>query len=245
MTASLFRAPCMLRGGLVRAIPASRLMLTHACLRCRGSSRNGSADVTPAVPRRRLKYDIHARFSAGGCASASADSRGPVVDSVLIAVHARTAVALRGCARESALRRDRRCCAGPGGKRGRKLAAGADAELGEDFPQVVGDGGGADEQLRGDLRVGGAFAGGAGDQGFLRGQGVGRLDGVLPGVPAGCPQLDTRPFGKRRGADRVKDLIRAAELIAGVAPALLAAQPLTVDQVSAGEIHPQAGTAEA
>ena len=39
----------------------------------------------------------------------------------------------------------------PGGKCGSELAAGADAELGEDFPQVVGDGGGADEQLRGDL----------------------------------------------------------------------------------------------
>jgi hypothetical protein len=36
----------------------------------------------------------------------------------------------------------------PGGKRGSKLAARADAELGEDLPQVVGDGGGADEQLR-------------------------------------------------------------------------------------------------
>jgi hypothetical protein len=52
----------------------------------------------------------------------------------------------------------------PGGKRGSKLAAGADAEFGEDFPQVVGDGGGAEEQLRGDLRVGGAVAGQAGDQ---------------------------------------------------------------------------------
>ena len=45
------------------------------------------------------------------------------------------------------------------GKRGSKLAARANAELGEDFPQVVGDGGGADEQLRGDLRVAGAVAG--------------------------------------------------------------------------------------
>jgi hypothetical protein len=35
-----------------------------------------------------------------------------------------------------------------------ELAAGADAELGEHLAQVVGDGGRADEQLRGDLRVG-------------------------------------------------------------------------------------------
>ena len=68
---------------------------------------------------------------------------------------------------------------------------------------------------------------------------------VLPGVPAGGPQLDAGPFGKRRGADRVEDLVRAAELIAGVTPAPLAAQPLAVEQVGAGQIHPQAGAAEA
>src|SRR5580704_18983139 len=102
-----------------------------------------------------------------------------MVDSVLTARHAGTAAAVRGSARESAPRRDRRCCAWPGGKRRSELAAGADAELGEDLPQVVGDGGAADEQLRGDLRLGGAVAGQAGDQRFLRGQGIWRLDGVL------------------------------------------------------------------
>ena len=35
-----------------------------------GNSRNGSADVTPAMPHGRLRYDIHARFDAGRCASA-------------------------------------------------------------------------------------------------------------------------------------------------------------------------------
>ena len=34
-----------------------------------------------------------------------------------------------------------------------ELAARGDAELGENLPQVVGDGGAADEQLRGDLGV--------------------------------------------------------------------------------------------
>ena len=94
-------------------------------------------------------------------------------------------------------------------------------------------------------RVGGAVAGQAGDQRFLRGQGIGRLDGALPGVPAGRPQLDARPFGKRRGAEGVEELVRAAELIAGVTPAPLAAQPLAVEQVGAGQVHPQAGAAEA
>ena len=54
---------------------------------------------------------------------------------------------------ESVLRRDRRRRASPGGKHGGKPAARADVELGEDLPQVIGDGRAADEQLRGDLRV--------------------------------------------------------------------------------------------
>jgi len=59
---------------------------------------------------------------------------------------------------------------------------------------------------------------------------------VLPGVPAGRPQLDARPFGKRRGAGRLEDLVRAAELIAGIALAPLAAQPLAVQQAGAGQV---------
>src|SRR5690349_2699311 len=106
-----------------------------------------------AMPHGRLRHEINAMFGAHRCASARVDSRDPVVASVLTAGHARTAATLRGSARELALRRDRWCCALPGGKCGGKLAAGTDAELGEDFAQVVGDGGGADEQLRGDLRV--------------------------------------------------------------------------------------------
>ena len=153
MAASLSRAPYVLRGGLVRAIPSIAADADTCFSPLQGNLWNASADVTPAMPHGRLRYDIHARFGAGRRASASADSRGPVVDSVLIAGHAGTAAAMRGPARESALRRDQRCCAVPGGKRGAELAAGADAELGEDLPQVVGDGGAADEQLRGDLRV--------------------------------------------------------------------------------------------
>ena len=88
-----------------------------------GNSRDGSASVTPAMPHGRLSYDSHARFGARRCASARAGSRDPIMDSVLIAGHAGTAAAVRGSARESALRRGRRCCAFPGGKRGSKLVA--------------------------------------------------------------------------------------------------------------------------
>src|SRR5580693_147320 len=105
------------------------------------------------MPHGRLRYDIHARFGARRRASARVGSRDPVVDSVLIAGHAGTAARTRICPRGSALRRDQRYGAVPGGERGTEVAAGADAELGEDLAQVVGDGGGTDEQLGGDLRV--------------------------------------------------------------------------------------------
>jgi hypothetical protein len=68
---------------------------------------------------------------------------------------------------------------------------------------------------------------------------------VLPGVPAGRPQLDAGPSGERRGADGVEDLVRAAELLAGVTPAPLAAQPLAIQQAGACQVQPQAGTAQA
>jgi len=54
------------------------------------------------VRHARSRYDIHGRFGARRYASASADSRGPVVDSALIAGHAGTARRGRGSARESA-----------------------------------------------------------------------------------------------------------------------------------------------
>jgi uncharacterized protein with beta-barrel porin domain len=109
--------------------------------------------MSSATTHGRLRYDIHAMSATHRCASARGNSRDPMVDSGLTAGHAGTVAAVRGSARESALWRDRRCCALSCGKRERKLVARADAELGEDLSQVVGDGGAADEQLRGDLRV--------------------------------------------------------------------------------------------
>ena len=192
-----------------------------------------------------LRYDIHAMFAARRRASVKVDSRGSMVDSVLIVGHAGTAAAVRGSARGSALRCDGRCCALPGGKRGSKLAAGADAELGEDLPQVVGDGGGADEQLRGDLAGWRRRRRPAGRSALLARSGSRASRGAFAGAPAGRPQLGPGPFGERSGAGRVEDLVRGAELVAGVTPAPLAAQPLAVEQVGAGQLHAQAGTAEA
>jgi hypothetical protein len=86
------------------------------------------------------------------------------------------------------------------GERGGELAAGADAERGEDFPQVVGDGGGADEQLRGDLGVGGTLAGQPGDVCFPCGQGRARLRGAFGGALARRAQLGPGSLGERPGA---------------------------------------------
>jgi hypothetical protein len=65
------------------------------------NSWNTSTSVTPAMPHGRLRYDIHARFAAYRRASARVGSRGPGVDSVLIAGHAATADA--GTARPGGL----------------------------------------------------------------------------------------------------------------------------------------------
>jgi hypothetical protein len=109
------------------------------------------------------------------------------------------------------------------GKRAGELVAGADAELGENLPEVVGDGGGADEQLRGDLRVGGPLAGQPGDQRLLRGQDVGCPGGAFERLRAGRAQLGPRPFGERLHTDGGEQRVGAAQLFPGVPDAPLAA----------------------
>ena len=125
----------------------------------------------------------------------------------------------------------------PNGERAGELAAGADAELGEDLPEMVGDGGRADEQLRTDLRVGGTLAGQAGDQRLLRGQDFGYPGGALERLDAGRAQLGPRPFGERLHADASEQRVRAAQLYPGIPDAPLAAQPLAVDELGAAELR--------
>jgi len=130
-------------------------------------------------------------------------------------------------------------------KRGGELAAGADAERGEHFPQVVGHGGRADEQLRGDLGVGGTPAGQPGDVSFPCGQDISRLRGAFGSALARGAQLDPGPLGERPGAGGDEDLVRGAELIAGLTATALAAQPLAIEQVGAGQLDAQARASEA
>jgi len=99
------------------------------------------------------------------------------------------------------------------------------------------------KQLRGDLAVGGALAGHAGDQCFLRSQGLaGSHSAGADGVPAGRAQLDLRPSSESRGADRVEGLVRAAQLIAGVTDVPVTAQPLAVRAGGRARVPPAAGS---
>jgi len=72
-----------------------------------------------------------------------------------------------------------------------------DPELAEDFAQVVVDGARADEQPGGDLLVGEAFTGQAGDLRLLRGEHVLCLDAALAGPLAGGAQFGPGPVGER------------------------------------------------
>ena len=100
------------------------------------------------------------------------------------------------------------------------------------------------EQLGGDLRVGQARLDQPRDLGLLGGELLVRASGAPAGGLAGGPQLAAGPFGERLHADRVEHVVRGAQLRPRVGPAPLAAQPLAVEQVRAGQFGPEAGAAQ-
>ena len=75
----------------------------------------------------------------------------------------------------------------------RELGAGCHADLPEHLPQVVVDGGGAEEQLRGDVPVALALADQPGDLRLLRRELLFGLGGPLAGAFPGGQQLDRGP----------------------------------------------------
>ena len=99
---------------------------------------------------------------------------------------------------------------------------------------VVVNSGRAEEHLGGNVSVGGSVDGQPGDLSFLRGQLPTGLVGAFHGVLAGGGQLGAGSLGEAAGAHSLKALQGRAELVAGVAPTPLAAQPLPVDQARAG-----------
>jgi hypothetical protein len=82
-----------------------------------------------------------------------------------------------------------------------KLVSGFDSELAERLAEVVVDGAGADEQLRGDLLIRGPLGGEAGDLCFLGGQVVARVDGPFARMFAGRLELDPGALSERFHAE--------------------------------------------
>ena len=72
-----------------------------------------------------------------------------------------------------------------------------------------------------------------------------RLGGALAGGLAGGQQLAPGALGERLHADRVEHVVGGAQLLARVDASALAAQPLAVEQVRAGELRTQPGAARA
>ena len=93
-----------------------------------------------------------------------------------------------------------------------ELVAGLHVELAECLAEVVVDGVGADEQLRGDLSVGGTVGGEAGDLCFLRGEGIAGLDGPLARVLADGPEFDTGELDADAGAAERLDCLAIERL---------------------------------
>src|SRR3954465_8283885 len=122
-----------------------------------------------------------------------------------------------------------------------QLPAGTNAELGEHVAQMPLDSPRAQEEPRPDLRVRQPIGGKQRDLPLLRGQIVPRLDDPPPHLLAGGLKLLAGALGERLHADRGEHLVGRAQLVARVDPAILAAQPLPVEQMSAGELGTKRG----
>ena len=124
----------------------------------------------------------------------------------------------------------------------RQLPPGTDAELGEHVAQMPLHGPRAEEEPRADLRIGQPVAGEPGDLPLLGGQIVARFDRPLAHLLARGLKLLTGALGERLHPDRGQHLVGRAQLLARVDPAILAAQPLAVEQMRAGDLRTEPGT---
>jgi hypothetical protein len=110
--------------------------------------------------------------------------------------------------------------------------------------QVPLDGAGTEEEPRTDLRVRQAVASEPGDVPLLRSQFVTRLVGPPADLLARGQQLLARALGERVDSHRRELIVGGAELGARVDSAILAAQPLAVEQVRARQVHAHLGSSE-
>src|SRR6478735_2875619 len=130
------------------------------------------------------------------------------------------------------------------GERAAQLPAGADVELGEDLVQVVLDGARADEQLRADLRVRLPLGGEAGDLLLLGREDVACLGGAPGHGLAGGRELTAGALGERLGPGAGEGVVGRPELLARRHTPVLAAEPLAVEQLGAGELDQDPGALE-
>jgi hypothetical protein len=95
-----------------------------------------------------------------------------------------------------------------------ELAAGLDSELAKRLAEVIVDGARADEQLRGDLLIGGTVGREARDLRFLMGQVVTRLDRPFTHVPAGRLELEPGALGESVDSHVGEHLVCGLQLVA-------------------------------
>ena len=125
-----------------------------------------------------------------------------------------------------------------------QLPAGTDAELGEHVAQMPLDGPRAEEEPRTDLRIRQALA--RPGRAICRSCAVrsSRVSTVRLRTFSPVASSSLRgALGERLHPDRGEHFVGGAELVARVDPAVLAAQPLPVEQMSPGELGTQPGPA--
>jgi len=104
---------------------------------------------------------------------------------------------------------------------------------------------GADVELRCDLRVGPPLGGEPGDVRLLGGEFEECVDASPAGGLARRRQLVTRLVGEPVGAHGDEHVVGGVQVGPGVDAAVLATQPLPVEQMGAGQLGTQLGAAEA
>ncbi len=99
----------------------------------------------------------------------------------------------------------------------------------------------AEEEPGADLRIGQPIAGEPRDLPLLGGQIVACVDRPLAHLLARRLELLTCALGERLHPNRGQHLVGRAQLLARVDPAILAAQPLAIEKVRAGELWTEPG----
>ena len=98
---------------------------------------------------------------------------------------------------------------------------------------------------RADLGFGVLLAGQPRDLSRLRGQVFPGFHGAFAGAPRGSQQLKCGAICEGRGTDRSRrHLVGSTQLLAGIQPPALAAQPFATEEMGASELHANTGATE-